>query len=50
MRNLGLQVNYVYKRGDDYPGWEDIAGQYGQVPYVDNAGLEQPDKPSCCGA
>ncbi len=39
-RNLGLQANYVHKRGDGYPGWEDVAGTYVQVPYVDNAGLE----------
>lgn len=40
MRNLGLQVNYVHKRGDDFPGWEDIAGQYVQVPYVDSVGAD----------
>jgi Carboxypeptidase regulatory-like domain/TonB dependent receptor-like, beta-barrel/TonB-dependent Receptor Plug Domain len=38
--NLGLQVNYVHKQGYDYPGWQDIGGQYAQVPYVDNAGVE----------
>ena len=27
MANLGLQVNYVHKRGDLYAGWEDITGQ-----------------------
>jgi carboxypeptidase family protein/TonB-dependent receptor-like protein len=37
--NLGLQVNYVHKRGYDYPGWQDIGGQYAQVPYVDNQGV-----------
>jgi hypothetical protein len=40
MSNLGLQVNYVHKRGEDYPGWQDIAGQYVQVPYVDNVGVD----------
>lgn len=40
MRNLGLQANYVHKRGDDFPGWEDVAGQYVQVPYVDNSGVD----------
>jgi carboxypeptidase family protein/TonB-dependent receptor-like protein len=40
MNNLGLQVNYVYKRGYDYPGWQDIGGTYTQVPYVDNVGVE----------
>ena len=38
--NLGLQVNYVHKRGEDFGGWRDIRGQYRQVPYVDNAGVE----------
>jgi Carboxypeptidase regulatory-like domain/TonB dependent receptor len=40
MRNLGLQVNYVHKRGGDYPGWQDTAGRYVQVPYVDNVGVD----------
>ena len=38
MKGLGLQVNYVHKSGEDYGGWEDIAGQYVQVPYVDSVG------------
>jgi len=38
--NLGLQVNYVYKRGYDYPGWTDIGGQYGPLTYIDNRGVE----------
>jgi hypothetical protein len=38
--NLGLQVNYVHKSGSDYGAWQDIAGQYVQVPYVDNAGVD----------
>src|SRR5439155_24661339 len=37
-RNIGLQVNYVHKRGSDYAAWQDIAGQYVQVPYVDSVG------------
>jgi len=40
MPNLGLQVNYVYKRGYDYGGWQDIGGRYSQVPYVDSAGVD----------
>jgi hypothetical protein len=40
MPNLGLQVNYVYKRGYDYGGWQDIGGRYGLVPYVDSAGVD----------
>jgi hypothetical protein len=38
--DFGLQVNYVHKAGENYGAWQDIAGQYGQVQYVDNAGLE----------
>src|SRR5262245_49423829 len=38
--NLGLQVNYVHKSGSDYGAWQDIAGQYLQVPYIDNVGAE----------
>lgn len=40
MQDLGLQVNYVHKRGEDYPGWRDIAGQYVEVPYVDTVGRD----------
>jgi hypothetical protein len=40
IRDIGVQVNYVHKRGDNYAGWEDIAGQYVQVPYVDNVGVD----------
>jgi len=40
VENLGLQVNYVYKTGSDYGGWQDIAGTYVQVPYVDNVGTD----------
>jgi hypothetical protein len=40
MRNVGLQVNYVHKQGNDYPGWRDIIGQYVQVPYVDSVGRD----------
>jgi len=40
MPNLGLQVNYVHKYGSDYGAWQDIAGQYAQVPYIDNQGVD----------
>ena len=40
MRNVGLQVSYAHKRGEDYTGWQDITGQYVQVPYVDNVGVD----------
>jgi len=39
-QNLGLQVNYVHKRGEEFAGWQDITGQYVQVPYVDNVGID----------
>jgi hypothetical protein len=38
--NLGVQVNYVHKYGQDYGGWQDITGQYVQTPYVDNVGVD----------
>ena len=38
--NLGLAVNYVRKSGEDYGAWQDIAGQYEQVPYIDNQGVD----------
>lgn len=38
MKGLGAQVNYVYKRGRDYPAWKDITGQYITVPFTDNLG------------
>jgi hypothetical protein len=44
VKNLGLQVNYVYKRGEDYGGWSDVRGQYTQVPYVDNVGKDASGK------
>jgi hypothetical protein len=40
MTDLGLQVNYVHKAGEDYGAWQDIAGQYVQVPYIDNQGID----------
>jgi len=43
--NLGLQVNYVRKDGHDYTGWQDIAGQYQQVTYIDSAGIDATNQP-----
>jgi hypothetical protein len=40
MAQLGVQVNYVYKRGNDYTLWVDTAGTYTQVPYVDSVGVD----------
>jgi outer membrane receptor protein involved in Fe transport len=33
---LGAQLNYVYKRGRLFAGWQEIAGTYVRVPYVDD--------------
>src|SRR6185436_6830517 len=38
--DLGMQVNYVHKEGADYGALQDIAGQYAQVPYIDNVGAD----------
>jgi hypothetical protein len=40
VKNLGLQVNYVHKQGENYGAWEDITGEYAAVPYVDNLGAD----------
>ena len=40
MTNLGLQVNYVHKRGDDYGGMGGHDGRLRAVPYVDNVGTD----------
>lgn len=37
---VGLQMNYVHKEGEDYGAWQDIAGTYVQVPYVDSVGID----------
>jgi hypothetical protein len=34
-QNLGVSVNYVYKKGKDYGGWIDTAGTYESVPFTD---------------
>jgi hypothetical protein len=40
MKNLGLAVNYVHKRSDNYGAWIDTAGTYVPVNIVDNTGQE----------
>lgn len=39
-KNLALSLGYVYKRGENYGGWQDIGGEYRPVPYIDNQGAE----------
>jgi hypothetical protein len=43
--DLGVQFNYVYKNGHDYPGWTDTTGQYAQVPYLDSKGTDASNQP-----
>jgi outer membrane receptor protein involved in Fe transport len=38
--SLGVQLNYVYKRGRNFAAWEDITGEYARVPYVDDLGSD----------
>lgn len=40
INNLGLQLNYVYKRGEHYGGWNDVGGTYVPATYVDSVGAE----------
>jgi len=40
LTNLGLQVNYVYKRGENYGGYNEINGTYVSVPFVDDRGVD----------
>ncbi len=35
-----MSVNYVYKKGNRMSAWQDIAGVYQTVPYVDNQGAD----------
>ena len=37
---MGLQVNYVRKRGRDFGTWRDTVGTYVQVPVVDDSGKD----------
>jgi hypothetical protein len=38
--NVGVQISYVHKRGEDFGGWQEIAGEYQPVQYVDNVGAD----------
>ena len=40
--SLGMSASYTYKRGREYAGWEDTAGQYIREPFTDTLG----DNPS----
>jgi len=36
---FGAQLNYVYKRGRRFAGWQDITGEYVRAPFVDSGEL-----------
>jgi hypothetical protein len=38
VKGVGMQLNYVNKRGRDYAAWDETAGTYVQVPFTDNLG------------
>jgi hypothetical protein len=38
--NIGLQINYVHKRGEDFGAWHDIRGTYAPATYIDNIGKD----------
>ncbi len=40
VKDLGISVNYVHKRGKRYGGWLETRGVYETVPYVDDQGAE----------
>ena len=39
-KDIGLSMNYVYKRGEQYGGWRDTTGLYSRVPYSDTEGSD----------
>ena len=44
-KGLGSQLSYVHKRGRDYAGWLEVAGEYTTVPFEDT-GLGELDQPT----
>lgn len=40
MKSLGLQVNYVHKRGADYGAWPDVGGTYAPTQFTDTLGQQ----------
>jgi outer membrane receptor protein involved in Fe transport len=40
MPNLGMSLNYTYKRGRDFPAWTDVAGVYEDTTYIDDQGTD----------
>ncbi len=44
-RNVGVAVHYTYKRGENYGGWRETAGQYTPVTFTDSLGSEATGNP-----
>ncbi len=44
LKNVGLEVNYVYKKGEHPGGWTDIGGKYAPAIYKDTTGAEPSGK------
>ena len=40
MKNIGFQLSYAEKRGENNTGWADTTGEYVQLPYVDSVGTD----------
>ncbi len=38
VRNVGLSLYYIHKRGEEYGGWHDIGGVYEPATFVDETG------------
>jgi hypothetical protein len=38
MANLGLNVSYIHKKGNDYGAWPDVGGTYAPISVVDTFG------------
>jgi outer membrane receptor protein involved in Fe transport len=38
VRNLGVQLNYIHKKGTDFVAWQDLGGVYQTVDYIDDQG------------
>ncbi|MFQ5790784.1 MAG: TonB-dependent receptor domain-containing protein, partial [Acidobacteriota bacterium] len=37
---LGIELNYAYKRGRDYSAWQDTRGVYEDTVYIDDQGVD----------
>ena len=37
---VGLQVNYIHKKSNDFGAWDEVAGTYAPVQFTDNLGTE----------